>query len=70
MFCSIQKMNAVVDFKAYALYSGEANHDVANNCIAINCSNELPSIALEAITDDGQVFTPSLSGKFLYQSLY
>ena len=74
MFCNIQKMNAVVDFKAYALYADETNHILTNNSIAIGCSSELPTIALEAITDDGRAFTPSIDGNnfnlFLYKLIH
>ena len=68
LFCSIQKMNAVLDFKAFATCSNiNQFQEITNNCIEINCSSPLPTITLEAITDDGQAFTPSAEGKYLYK---
>ena len=57
-------MNAVVGFKAFAACGNSDEFQVVtNNCIEINCSSPLPTIALETITDDGQAFTPPSEGK-------
>jgi hypothetical protein len=56
LFCSINKMNAFVDFKAFATCSNSDEFQViTNNNIEINYSSPLPTIALETVTDDGQV---------------
>ena len=71
LFCSITKMNAVVGFKAFASCGNSDEFQVVtNNCIEINCSSPLPTIALETITDDGQAFTPPPEGKSYDDILY
>ena len=71
LFCNMQKMNAVVDFKAFAACGNSDEFQiVANNYIEINCSSPLPTIALETITDDGQPFTPPSEGNLSMNTLY
>ena len=69
LFCNMQKMNAVLDFKAFAACGSDQFQNVTNNYIGINCSSPLPTIALETITDDGQPFAPPPEGNLSMNTL-